>query len=275
MLKHSDIAAARHNVLITGATSGIGQATARLLAREGYRVFGTGRNPSASNEGGVELLPLEVTSNESVAACVEEVQKRTGGLIDVLINNVGTGILAAAEESSIEQVQELFDINFFGAVRMTNAVLPVMRQRRQGCILMLSSAGGIASVPFAAYYCATKHALEAYSESLRLELDRLGIHVVIVAPGTVSTNAGEKAMKPDRPLAEYQKIRHKTTEAYIQAIHQGMSPDEVATVIMQILRTSSPGPRHQVGLQSAAVTAMKSWLPARLFEAGAKRMIHQ
>ena len=115
--------------LITGATSGIGRATAALLAQEGYRVFGTGRKPSAKRLDGFNLLPLEVTSDDSVAACVASVQKQTGGKIDILINNVGTGILGAAEESSAEQVRRLFEINFFGAVRMTNAVFGAIAGR--------------------------------------------------------------------------------------------------------------------------------------------------
>jgi short-subunit dehydrogenase len=268
----------RQSVLVTGATRGIGRATAALLAREGYRVFGTGRNPSFNTlDGldGVDLLPLEVTSNESVAACVAEVQKQTQGQLDVLINNVGTGILGAAEESSAEQVRHLFDVNFFGAVRMTNAVLPMMRARRQGCILLLSSAGGIASVPFSAYYCATKHALEAYAEALRLEMESFQIRVAIVAPGTVSTLAGDKAIQPDQPMADYEPVRQKTTAKYVQAIHKGMPPERVAETILRIIRSRKPKPRYTVGVQSAGVSAMKNWLPSRLFEAGVKRMMER
>jgi short-subunit dehydrogenase len=259
------------SVLITGATSGIGRATAELLASEDYRVFGTGRNPPRNSRDGFVLLPLEVTSNESVSACVAEVQRQTGGELDVLINNVGTGILGASEESSAEQVRQLFEINFLGAVRMTNAVLPMMRARRHGRILLLSSAGGVASVPFSAYYCATKHALEAYGEALRLELEPFQIQVAIVAPGTVSTAAGDKAMQPDRPIADYEPVRKKTTDKYVQAIHRGMPPERVAKAILRIIRSRSPKPRYTVGAQSAAVSAMKSWLPAQVFEAGVKR----
>jgi NAD(P)-dependent dehydrogenase (short-subunit alcohol dehydrogenase family) len=261
----------QQSVLITGATAGIGWATAELLASEGYRVFGTGRNPATSRLNDVELLPLEVTSNESVAACIAEVSRRTEGRLDVLINNVGTGILGAAEESSVEQVRDLFDINFFGAVRMTNAVLPMMRSQKQGCIILLSSAGGIASVPFSSYYCATKHALEAYGEALRLELERFQIRVATVAPGTVSTAAGDKAMRADRPIAEYEPVRQKSTDRYVQAIREGMPPERVAATILGILRTANPRPRYTVGAQSTAVSLMKSWLPARVFEAGVKR----
>jgi len=259
--------------LITGATSGIGRATAALLASEGYQVFGTGRKPATKRLDGFRLLQLEVTSNDSVAACVAAVQKQAGGKIDILINNIGTGILGAAEESSAEQVRQLFEINFFGAVRMTNAVLPLMRAQQRGCILFLSSAGGVASVPFSGYYCATKHALEAYGEALRLELEPFQIRVATVAPGTVSTLAGDKAMQPDRPLADYEPVRQKATEQYVRAIRRGMSPQRVAETILRIIRTRKPKPRYTVGAQSAAVSAMKSWLPAQLFEAGVKRAV--
>ena len=260
------------SVLVTGATSGIGRATAELLSQQGYRVFGTGRHPSETQRNGVQLLPLEVTSNESVAACVAEVKRRTNEQLDVLINNVGTGILGAAEESSAEQVRQLFEINFLGAVRMTNAVLPIMRSRQQGCILMLSSAGGIASLPFSGYYCATKHALEAYSEALRLEVEPFHIRVSTVAPGTVSTEAGDKALRPDQPIAYYEPARSKNTDKYVRAIHNGMAPERVAETILQILRSKNPKSRYTVGTQSAIVSAMKGWLPARVFESGVRRV---
>lgn len=253
-------------VLITGATSGIGRATGKLLATQGFRVFGTGRNPSRDRLEGCHLLQLEVTSDNSVTSCVHEVLDRTGGHIDVLVNNVGTGILGAAEESSAEQVRQLFDINFFGMVRMTNAVLPKMREQRRGLIILLSSAGGIASMPFGSYYCATKHAIEAYGEALRMELQEFQIHVAIVAPGTVSTLAGDKAMVPDRPIEEYQPARDKTTDDYVQGIHKGMDPDRVAKAILRICRSRKPKPRYRVGIQSGLASAMKSWLPSRVFE---------
>jgi len=259
------------SVLITGATSGIGKATAQLLVSEGYRVFGTGRRPRGVRLDGVKLLPLEVTSNDSVTACIAEVKRQTGDQLDVLVNNVGTGILGAAEESSAEQVRQLFEINFFGAVRMTNAVLPMMRARQQGCVVILSSAGGVASVPYSGYYCATKHALEAYGEALRLELDSFGIRVATVAPGTVSTSAGDKAMRPDRPIAAYEAVRQKTADKYVEAIHKGMPPERVAKTILRVIKARSPKPRYTVGAQSAAVSAMKSWLPATVFEVGVKK----
>jgi short-subunit dehydrogenase len=270
---HND--AQKLTVLITGASAGIGQATAKRLSKEGFRVFGTSRHPAMDVVDGYEVLPLEVTSAESVQACVEQVLARTGGRLDVLINNVGTGILGAAEESSAEQVQRLFDINLFGSVRMTNAVMPTMRAQRAGKILFLSSAGGVASVPYAGYYCATKHAIEAYAEALRLEIESFGLAAVIIAPGTVSTAAGDKALQPDRPLSAYAAAREKTTEQFVKAIRDGMEPSVVADKILEVLQEKHPQARYTVGLQSWGVSLMKAVLPAAVLEAGLRRTMQQ
>lgn len=260
-------------VLITGATSGIGRATARLLAARGYRVFGTSRRPPAAAADGYELVPLEVTSDESVAACVQMVADRTGGRIDVLINNVGTGVIAAAEESSPAQAELLFGVNFFGAVRMTTAVLPGMRGRRAGRILNMSSSGGVAAVPFAGYYCATKHALEAYTAALRHEVRPFGITAAVVAPGPVNTPAPGKALRPDRPLDAYAPARLKAAADYARAIHHGMDPERVARAVLRVLRAGRPKPRYVVGGQSRIVSLLRRVLPDRLFEAGVRQAV--
>lgn len=258
--------------LVTGATRGIGRATARTLARHGYRVFGTGRRPDTATLDGFELLPLDVTSDESAAACVRAVADRTGGRIDVLVNNVGTGILGAAEESSAEQVKALFEVNVFGAVRMTNAVLPLMRARRAGRIVCLSSSGGVATVPFAAFYCATKHALEAYTAGLRLELEPLGISACVIAPGPVSTTAGDTALRADRPLPDYADRRQWADRDYVAGIRKGMAPERVAAVVLQAVRAAKPRPRYRVGASSWGVSLLRGLLPAGLFESGVKRV---
>lgn len=260
-------------VLITGATSGIGQATARLLAARGYRVIGTSRQPSTDRVDGYELLRLDVTSDKSVRACVEMVAERTGGRIDVLVNNVGTGILGAAEESSAGQVAALFEVNVFGAVRMTNAVLPLMRARGTGLIITMGSTGGVASLPFAGYYCATKHALEAYSEALRLEVEPFGIRATLVAPGPVSTPAGDTAMRADRPLDAYAPDWDRATDEFVRGIRNGMDPGKVAETIRKVIETPHPRPRYMVGALSRAVTLLRSILPSRVFEAGVRRVV--
>jgi short-subunit dehydrogenase len=263
----------REVVLITGATSGIGRATARLLAARGYRVFGTSRRPQAETLDGFELLQLEVTSDESVAACVRTVSERTGGRVDVLVNNVGTGILGALEESSADQVRALFEVNVFGAVRVTNAVLPLMRARGRGRVLVMSSSGGEATVPFAGYYCATKHALEAYAAALRLELRSLGITAAVIAPGPVSTPAGDTALRADRPLDAYAPAREAATAGYVRAIRGGMDPDRVAEAILHVVRARRPKPRYLIGAQSRAVSLLRRVLPRGLFETGVRRVV--
>jgi NAD(P)-dependent dehydrogenase (short-subunit alcohol dehydrogenase family) len=254
-------------VLVTGATSGIGKATAEILAANGHRVFGTSRDPTGKTGVGYELLQLEVSSNESVAACVAGVAERAGGRIDVLHNNAGTGIIGAAEEVSPEEALRLFQINFFGVMRMTNAVLPLMRARRSGKVINMSSSGGVAALPFAAFYCATKFALEGYTEALRHELRPLGIAAVVVAPGPVSTPAGDKAMRATRVIEDYADRRGKADEMSVRQIRRGMDPKRVAEVVLRIVQARWPSPRYPVGLQSRATGLAHGVFPAGAFEA--------
>jgi short-subunit dehydrogenase len=254
-------------VLITGATSGIGQATAELLAAHGYRVFGTSRNPSGKRTAGFELVQLDVTSDTSVAACVTAVAGQTGNRIDVLVNNAGTGILGAAEEVTPDEAARLFQVNLFGVMRMTTAVLPLMRVRHSGTVINISSSGGIASVPFAGLYCATKHALEAYTAALRHELRPTGVTATIVAPGPVSTPAGDSAARAAAALPDYADRRARADYMYTRAIRAGMDPDRVARTILKVTNTRRPRPRYPIGLQARTTGVARSLLPPSAFEA--------
>ena len=257
-------------VLVTGATSGIGRATAELLAARGYRVFGTSRDPRGKTGSGFELLQLDVTSDESVAACVAAVSERTGGRIDALHNNAGTGIIGAAEEVTPEEAVRLFQINFFGVMRVTNAVLPLMRARRTGTVVNMSSSGGVAALPFAALYCATKFALEGYTEALRHELRPLGIAAVVVAPGPVSTPAGDTAMRAERHIPEYADRRRKADDLSVRGIRGGMDPKRVAETVLKALKADWPSPRYAVGMQSRATNLAHGLLPSGAFEAAVR-----
>lgn len=257
-------------VLISGATSGIGKATAELLAERGYRVFGTSRKPAGKKGLGFELVQLDVTSEPSVSKCVTEVARRTKGRIDVLVNNAGTGVLGAAEEVSAEEADRLFQVNLFGAMRMTSAVLPLMRARGSGTIINMSSSGGVASIPFAGLYCATKHALEAYTSALRQELRPLGLWATVVAPGPVSTPAGDSAARAARTIAEYADRRAHADAMYTDAIRQGMDPIHVARTILRIVGLKQPRPRYPVGLQSRVTTAARRLMPPSAFEAAVR-----
>jgi short-subunit dehydrogenase len=164
-------------VPITGASSGVGQAAARLLAQRGYKVFGTSRNPAtAESIPMVEMLPLDVRADASVHACVEAVSHR-GGRLDVLVNNAGFELAGALEELSPPEAEAQFETNFFGVVRMINAVLPSMRQQKRGRIVNVGSLSGLSPIPFLGIYSASKFALEGYMEALRHEVKPFNIHV--------------------------------------------------------------------------------------------------
>jgi short-subunit dehydrogenase len=174
-------------VLITGASSGVGQSTARLLAHRGYKVFGTSRNPGGSAIiPAVEMLPLDVRADDSVQACVEAVSSRSGRL-DVLINNAGQELAGAVEEVSAEECRAQFETNFFGVVRMVNAVLPLMRRQNRGHIINAGSLSGLSPIPFLGIYSATKFALEGYTEALRHEVKPFNIRVSLTEAGFLKT----------------------------------------------------------------------------------------
>jgi NAD(P)-dependent dehydrogenase (short-subunit alcohol dehydrogenase family) len=192
--------------LVTGASSGIGRATAKALQNAGFRVFGTSRRAAAESADGITMLACDVTDEQSVAKLVEEVLAEAGR-IDLLVNNAGIGLLGGAEESSTAQAQALFDVNVFGVLRVTNAVLPAMRRQRKGRIVNLSSLLGLIPAPYSALYASTKHAIEGYSESLDHELRPLGIRIVLVEPAYTRTSFKENLVRPDRSLDIYDAAR--------------------------------------------------------------------
>ena len=189
--------------LVTGASSGIGKAAALALVQAGFDVVGTSRNASrVAPHRGVTFLDLDVTSDESVSTLVRGVIERFGR-IDVLVNNAGTGAAGAAEESSVAQDQRVFDINFFGLIRMTKAVLPHMRAQGRGRIINISSVLGLVPAPYMASYAATKHAIEGYSESMDHELREHGVRVLLIEPAYTRTGFDANALQPDAPLPIY------------------------------------------------------------------------
>ena len=188
--------------LVTGASSGIGRAAAAALAAAGFEVVGTSRKTSGvAPLDGVRFLDLDITSDESVSTAVGRVIERFGRL-DVLVNNAGTGAAGAAEESSVAQDQRVFDINFFGLVRMTKAVLPHMRAAGTGRIINISSVLGLVPAPYMASYAATKHAIEGYSESVDHEVREHGIRVLLVEPAWTKTSLDANAIQPDAPAPD-------------------------------------------------------------------------
>jgi NAD(P)-dependent dehydrogenase (short-subunit alcohol dehydrogenase family) len=252
------------NVLVTGASSGIGQATAQALAEEGFRVFGTSRQrrPDAA---GVEMLELDVRSDDSVRSCVAEVLARAGR-IDVLVNNAGVMHLGVAEETAMAVAHEVFETNFFGVARMINAVLPGMRERRQGRIINVGSAASWVGEPGEAFYSASKHALAGYTEALRHEVWPLGIHVSLVEPGAFKTNVLEAAPTADGAIGDYDAVRSAASRTLRQALRKGDDPAKVAQLIMKIARARSPRLRYGVGPEARWLPYLRVLAPQRLLD---------
>ena len=244
-------------VLIAGASLGIGKASATLLARRGFTVFGTSRYASGRKVDGVEMLRLDVTSDESVRTCVSTLLQKTGRL-DVLVNNAGQAFAGGLEETSLEEAKAQFEVNFFGAVRMVNAVLPGMRKRGKGLIVNVASLAGMFPIPFGGYYGATKSALMVYSEVLRQELKRLGVNVSVVEPGFFNTH--HTRLEASNSISDYDEIRKRAQSVDEEAFDRGGDPQEVADLILKIIENPSPRLHYAVGREKGYVL-LKRILP--------------
>ncbi len=259
-------ATARPVALVTGASSGIGRAAASALVDAGFDVVGTGRNTAAvAPLDGVRFLDLDITSDESVGSAVAAVIERFGR-IDVLVNNAGTGAAGAAEESSVAQDQRVFDINFFGLVRMTKAVLPHMRAAGTGRIVNISSVLGLVPAPFMASYAATKHAIEGYSESVDHEVREHGVRVLLVEPAWTRTSLDAKAIQPDAPMPTYAAQRRVFDAVIERAMADGDDPSVVARAIVAAATDAKPKLRYTAGPLAGRVSAGRRIFPARLFD---------
>ncbi|MDH7801422.1 MULTISPECIES: oxidoreductase [unclassified Rhizobium] len=246
--------------LVTGASSGIGLVTAHALRRDGYRVFGTSRKPMPDSADGITMLICDVTDDASVQRTVDEVLSRTGR-IDLLVNNAGIGLLGGAEESTTEQAKAVFDVNVFGVMRVTNAVLPVMRRQRRGRIINLSSILGLIPAPYNALYASTKHAIEGYSESLDHEVRTQGIRVVLVEPGVTRTSFEENLTRPDRPLATYDTVRTDAEKLMREIVEKGDAPEVVAKVVVGAANAALPKRRYTAGKAAGQVRFIRRFLP--------------
>jgi NAD(P)-dependent dehydrogenase (short-subunit alcohol dehydrogenase family) len=246
--------------LVTGASSGIGLVTAQALRRAGYKVFGTSRKPMPDTPDGVAMLVCDVTDDESVQRTVDEILARAGR-IDLLVNNAGIGLLGAAEESSAAQAKALFDVNLFGVLRMTNAILPVMRRQRKGRIINMSSILGLIPAPYNALYASTKHAIEGYSESLDHEVRTHGIRVVLVEPGVTRTSFEENLTRPDHPLPVYDAARSNAEKLMREVVEKGDAPQVVADIVVKAANAASPKRRYTAGKAAGQVRFIRRFLP--------------
>jgi NAD(P)-dependent dehydrogenase (short-subunit alcohol dehydrogenase family) len=254
---------------ITGTSSGIGQATASLLAANGFCVFGASRTPEPDARLPYEVLALDVRSEASVQAAVRALIEQAGR-IDVLVNNAGYTQAGAIEENTLADTQAQFDTNFFGILRVTNAVLPLMRRQRQGRLINISSVVGHVAPPYLGVYASSKFALEGLSEAWREELQPFNIHVSLVEPGFVKTNIVDQ--RPAHPLADYEQRRQIGLAFVRKGIEQGMAPSVVARTILQIATTPRPALRYRVGGTTNLLIMLKRLLPEAAFEQVRRRV---
>jgi short-subunit dehydrogenase len=253
-------------VLITGASSGNGQATAQSLSQRGYKVFGTSRNPSrAQLLPNVEMLALDVQDDDSVMACVKAVADHVGHL-DVLVNNAGYEMAGALEELSMDEAKAQFETNFFGIMRMVKAVLPLMRQQERGQIINISSLAGFSPIPFMGVYSASKFALEGYTEALRLEVKPFNIHVSLVEPGALKTPMMDNRQVAAQQISDYDPWRQRAFNAFREYEEKGPGPELVAETVLKIIESNTPRLRYVIGQQAKLVSRLRRFMPEGVFE---------
>jgi len=257
-------------VLITGASSGIGQACADRLHERGWTVVGASRRGTSS--GGWTPMEMDVDLDDSVRAGVERMVAQHGRL-DAVVTCAGWGLAGSVEETPIGDARDQFETVFWGTVRVVQAALPVMRRQERGRIVLMSSIGGILGIPYQAFYSASKFALEGYGESLAYEVAPLGLEVTLVEPGNVRTGftAARRDVPPSGDESAYASAVVKAVGKMAEDEAGGVAPDRVAAVVQRVLEAKRPPRRASVGKLDERVGIMgKRLLPYRLFEQAAK-----
>jgi len=272
----------RHQaILITGCSSGIGRATALEAAGRGHQVFATARDRSSISdlEGhhGISILRLDVTDPPSISRAIEAAVTGAGRL-DAVVANAGFGQYGAVEDVPPEDWRRQFDVNVFGSVETLRAALPPMRERRHGTLVVVSSIAGKVSIPFAAPYCAAKHALEAIADALRLEVAPFGIRVVIVEPGPITTRFEERArVEVSRILdrsGPYSRFYADAEHAMDKDFQMGrLPPEAVARTIVESIEAERPRIRYPLTSMARIFIPLKRLLPDRLLDWRMKKVL--
>jgi NAD(P)-dependent dehydrogenase (short-subunit alcohol dehydrogenase family) len=259
--------------LVTGVSSGIGREIVQLLAERGARVFGTVRNPqSAKLIHGVEVVRMDVTDDASVSEAVQSIVQKAGP-VQILVNNAGYALAGALEETSIEEARQQFETNFFGVLRVVNAVLPGMREGGSGRIVNISSAFGLLPAPHWGIYAASKHAVEGYTETLDHEVRGFGVRAVLVEPAFTKTKLTKNEKTAQTALEVYAVLRKRMSEAVRQGTEQGDNPHVVAEAVWRALTEKSPRLRYPVG-KSVLLSRLRRFVPAGMFDKSFRKQFH-
>ncbi|MGW6530271.1 SDR family NAD(P)-dependent oxidoreductase [Streptomyces venezuelae] len=266
-------------VLITGCSSGIGRATALRMHRSGMLVYATARRPETLKplaDDGIRTLPLDVTDEASMRSAVDAVEAAHGS-VGALVNSAGYALSGVVEEAGLDDMRRQFETNVFGLARLSQMVLPAMRAARSGTIVNISSIFGRYAVPGGGYYQASKHAVEALSDALRLETADFGVRVVLIEPGPVrTTEFGTTYVANFKPVSEdYAEFRRRTAE-YFDAIYTGsrrtlagtftIQADDVARVVERAVRSGRPHARYPVGFLARSTIALRRLAPDVVFD---------
>ncbi|MGZ5500485.1 MAG: SDR family oxidoreductase [Nitrososphaeraceae archaeon] len=264
--------------LITGCSSGIGYETSILLAKNGFRTYATMRNTDkgdklkeiAEKENlDLKIIKLDVTDDYSIKNAINEIVQETNR-IDVLVNNAGNNIAGAVEDLSIEEFKEQFETNFFGLIRVTKVVLPIMRKQNNGIIVNLSSIAGKMAIPLNSAYVSSKFAVEGFSESIRYELEDFGIKVILIEPGVIKSNFYENIKMSKNslmdPKSAYQPITQKIFEAFLPMMEYAFPTKIVADVILEAVNSDNPNIRYAVGDDAKSIIEARKKLSDKEFE---------
>ena len=260
--------AARGTALVTGASRGIGGAIAQALAAKGWDVIGVCRDPDriprAQRGDGVRYVGLDLSKKQGVDSLIKTVKT-----VDVLVNNIGASPVGPAEEAPIEKVRELFELNFFSAVRLTQAYLPAMRKRGQGAVIFIGSMRSEAPTPFSSFYSATKAALRSFSECLRMEVKEYGITVALVAPIYIRTTLPQEKQLAAR--SPYTAAVRRVKESRDRMIAAAAEPRAVAKTVLRILSARRPRAFYSAGRAAGVQAFLARHLPRRIVEASMAR----
>ena len=257
--------------LVTGASSGIGREVARLLVARGYRVIGTSRDPESLSSGsrvpGVEYLALDLADDASIRACAE-----AAGGVDILVNNAGESQCGPLEELPADAIEHVFALNVFGPVKLTQLVLPGMRERRYGRVVMVGSMLASFPVAFRSSYAATKAAIKGFATSARTEVTPYGVHITTVEPGSINTGISSRRTKYIRPDSVYRADFDTVIAALDHKESTGIGPEQVARTIVSAIEAHKPKPLYAVGSNAPIVFTLKRLVPDTVLEKVSARM---
>lgn len=259
--------------LVTGASSGMGKDMAFRLLNEGYAVYAAARRLEKMRdleEAGAHIIEMDISRDSDIVAAVDRIRREAGG-VGVLVNNAGFAVYGAIEDTRIEEARYQFEVNLFGLARLTQLLLPDMRAHKYGKIVNVSSVGGKIYSPLGAWYHATKHALEGWSDCLRLEVEQFGIDVVIIEPGLIETEFGDVMSQPmlqRSGTGAYASLALANAKAFDAAYKDGVGsrPGVISTLLMKAIQTARPRTRYHGGKMASMMLFFRHWLPDRGFD---------